>query len=346
MKSVVKRIAVLALLLVSLGGSQSFQSADLQSAEALRNEYDQLTKYYQELELKYREQKRQVDALDTRANILPMLCGGRLTTLTGSPYPETNRTSQSTIYFTPCAGNRITLYTSSVWKLFTFSELSLALSGLTTGKNYDIFIYNNSGTAALELGAAWTSDTVRSTALTTQDGVWVKSGDATRRYIGTFRATSATTTADADSNRLLWNLCNRTKRSLLVLDATDTWTYAASPWRQTRATGTNMFGIVIGINDSMLGVRALLQSGSATGMPWVSTGIGIDSTTASSALLMGGTSNANLSTQLWADYLGYPGEGYHAINWLETTDASATVTFYGDNGTTFIGSGMMGWVEG
>jgi hypothetical protein len=44
------------------------------------------------------------------------------------------------------------------------------LSGYTTGKPFDIFGYDNSGSLAIE-SLVWTNDTVRATALTLQDGI-------------------------------------------------------------------------------------------------------------------------------------------------------------------------------
>jgi hypothetical protein len=72
-----------------------------------------------------------------------------------------------------------------------FSEVSASLSGLTPNTNYDVLGYNNSGTLALDL-VAWTNGTTRATALARQDGVLVKSGATTRRYLGTLRTTGTT----------------------------------------------------------------------------------------------------------------------------------------------------------
>jgi len=342
--SVAKRSLILLALFFLVGCLRNDGNADSQRIAGLQRQYAELEAQYAEMEKKYQQQKLLVEDMQNRSGILPILCGGRLTTLTGDPFPTADRTAQSTIYFTPNAGNRISLYSGGRWKLFAFSELSLALTGLTSDTNYDVFVYGNAGSATLEIGSAWSNATTRSVALTSLNGVLVSSADTTRRYVGTFRSTSTTTTEDSKSKRFIWNLCNRGKRTLEVLDATDSWTYASTSWRPARNNTANKFSIVLGINEAVVGVRTLLQSGSATGMPWISSGIGIDSTTVNSAILMGGTSNPNVSTQVWAEYLGYPGAGFHEITWLETTDGSTTVTFYGDNGSDFLSSGMLGWV--
>ena len=72
---------------------------------------------------------------------------GRLTTESGVPVSTSDRTAQGTIYFTLYNGNQLGLYTGVVWTLVTFTQMSLALSGLTSGKNYDVFIDYTSGTS-------------------------------------------------------------------------------------------------------------------------------------------------------------------------------------------------------
>ena len=79
----------------------------------------------------------------------------RLTAVSGNPTPTAETSTVSTIYLTPYLGSTIALYDGSNWDLYTLTEISLALSGLTAGKNYDVFVYNNSG-ISLELSAAWT----------------------------------------------------------------------------------------------------------------------------------------------------------------------------------------------
>ena len=116
------------------------------------------------------------------------ICGGRLTLTSGTPVTTADVTGAGTLYYTPYVNGQIALYDgSSTWTVYTFTERSLALT-VTSGKNYDVFAYNNSGTVTLELSAAWTNDTTRADALTTQNGVTVKSGATTRRWLGTIRA--------------------------------------------------------------------------------------------------------------------------------------------------------------
>jgi len=152
------------------------------------------------------------------ASYAPQTINGRLTLETGVAVSLTDQTAKTTLYFTPYQGNRVSLYNGVAWETFTFSELSLPLGTLIADTNYDVFIYDNAGTLALELGAAWSSNIARASALALQDGIYVKSGATTRRYIGTIRTTSATTTEDSLLKRFVWNRANSIGRDLYYED--------------------------------------------------------------------------------------------------------------------------------
>lgn len=177
------------------------------------------------------------------------LCQGRLTTETGVPVSTADRTAQGTIYFTPYNGNLVWLYDGSRWVPFRFTERSLSLT-LTSGKNYDVFLYNNAGTLTLELSAAWTNDTTRADALTTQDGIPVKSGATTRRHLGTIRASGTNTTEDSEAKRFVWNRYNQKGRSLRKSAAGAQHDYTStSTWRYWNNDATNIYAFVVGSTD-------------------------------------------------------------------------------------------------
>ena len=146
------------------------------------------------------------------ASVFAQVCNGRLTLAAGVPEFDARAadvTGATTIYYTPFKGNVISLYDGTVWTTQTFSEISLALGTLTASTNYDVFIYNNAGTLTLELSAAWATNATRTDAIALQDGILVKSGAATRRFLGTIRTTSTTTTEDSMVRRFLWNAENQ-----------------------------------------------------------------------------------------------------------------------------------------
>lgn len=78
---------------------------------------------------------------------------GRLGGTSGSPFNQADQLAIGTLYYTPCTGNLISLYASSVWTPTVFTETTLSLSGLASGTACDIFGYSNSGTLALEADA-------------------------------------------------------------------------------------------------------------------------------------------------------------------------------------------------
>jgi hypothetical protein len=143
----------------------------------------------------------------TAAVVDNSLANGRLTLTSGTPVTTSDVTAATTLYYTPYNGNRISLYDgTSAWTTLTFNELSLALTNYTANSNYDIWAYNNSGTVALE-STIWTNNTTRATAITQQNGVWVKSGATTRRLLGTIRITGTTgQTEDSRTKRFISNV--------------------------------------------------------------------------------------------------------------------------------------------
>lgn len=254
----------------------------------------------------------------------------RLTLTTGVPVTTTDVTSATTIYCTPYKGNSISLYDGTVWVTRQSSEFSLALSGLTSGKPYDVFCYDNSGTPTLEF-LVWTNDTTRATALTYQDGVLVKSGAATRRYLGTFYTTSTTTTEDSAAKRYLWNYYHRVVRRMQRQETTASWTYTTPTIRQARANTANQLNFLIGVAEDAVPARLLAMVSNSSVGAAVAVGIGLDSTTAFSAdgqALFANNTTANYLVQLNANYNGVPSAGRHYLTWLEISSAVGTTTWY------------------
>lgn len=213
------------------------------------------------------------------------LCNGRLTLESGVPVSTTDQTAKTTLYFTPYKGNRISLYDgSSAWTTLTFIELSLSLSGYTADKNYDIWAYNNSGSVALD-STVWTDDTTRATALALQEGVYVKSGTTTRRYLGTIRITATTGQCeDSTTNRYVWNYYNQLLRNLNS-DGYTSHTYAGTTLRYWNNDTTKKVSFVIGVKviPLKIALAALFKTGSAS--YW-----------AAVASVLGGSAGGNFST--------------------------------------------------
>jgi len=85
--------------------------------------------------------------------------GGRLTTESGVPVSTSDRTAQSTLYYTPYVHNIINLWDGSQWKPITFSEDTLALGTLTADRCHNVFAFLNAGALDLEI-YQWPQSTV------------------------------------------------------------------------------------------------------------------------------------------------------------------------------------------
>jgi hypothetical protein len=248
------------------------------------------------------------------------ISNGRLTLASGDPgFDALDVTAATTIYFTPFKGNIISLHTGSSWVSHSFSELSLALGTLTSDKNYDVFLYNNAGTLTLELSAAWATNSTRTDAVILQDGIYVKSGATTRRYLGSFRTTSTTTTEDSELKRFLWNVDNQIIRRAFK-DMTGSHTYSVTAWRMYNGDATNKIEVLVGKPaTASVGFSAGI-SGTANLASYV--GVGINTTAGPT----GSFAFANANIALVQGVLGQPTNltmGYSELNLIQYTSNSA-----------------------
>ncbi len=210
--------------------------------------------------------------------------GGRLTLESGVPVSTTDQTAKTSIYYTPFVGNVVPLWDGYKWRPIEFSETTLALGTLTSGKPYDVFGYISGGALALE-ALAWTSDTARATAVTLQDGRYCKSGDKTRLLLGTFYTTSTTTTADSESYRYLSNVYNQVCKRL-VNSSTSSHTYTTGSWREWNGgTGINKCNFVsaLPLNTVPCSLNVNMQISAAGTVGYAN--IDYDSTTGTNRLI-------------------------------------------------------------
>lgn len=201
-----------------------------------------------------------INAIEIANGVNPAraICELRLTLSTGVPVPVSDVTGATTVHLTAFRGNCVSLFDgSSAWAVFALAaDLSLALGTLVANTNYDIFCYSNSGAPALELGA-WTNDTTRATGLVLQDGILVKSGATTRRYLGSLRTTSTTTTEDSAANRLLFNWYNPVERHLLAQNVSSPTTSSAT-WASVSSTTASF---LVGFQASSVQFNAIVNAG-------------------------------------------------------------------------------------
>jgi hypothetical protein len=267
--------------------------------------------------------------------------GGRLTMASGDPTPAS--AIGGTLYYTPYLHDAVTLWDGTRWVLLRFPETSLALA-VTNAVVYDVFAFLSSGALALET-LAWTSTTARATAVTFQDGRLCKSGDKTRLYLGTLRASNTNACADQVTMRYLWNYYNQVPRLLRSVETTASWTYGTNSWRLANNAGSNAVSFVLG-QDRPVRAHVLATADVASGAQYAP-GIGLDRTTANDATLSSVSYNANATTVRdtpTADYENSPGIGFHTLNWIERAP-SGTPTVYGLV-TDYINSGIIGSLLG
>lgn len=284
----------------------------------------------------------------TTPKIFAGICQGRLTLTAGTPVTTADVTGATNVFWTPNAGNAIALYNGSTnWTLMSFVETTLALGTLTNDLPYDVFAFNNAGTLNLE-ALAWSTKTARATALVLQDGVLVKSGATTRRYLGTFKTTSTTTTEDSYAKRDLYNFYGQTKRPMRVLEATDTWGYATATIRQANGSTANQLEVMIGVAGEAITVtiHAILTTNTPGNDTY--SYIGEDSTTTPSSSALHGRHDAPtvgfMSNEAFLETI--PALGLRQFMWLEKGAGAGTVTWYGDNGTPgAMQSGIVGSIR-
>jgi len=275
----------------------------------------------------------------------------RLTLTSGLPVTTADVTAAATVYCTPYRGNEIGLWNGTAFQNYASAEMSIPLGTLVAGKAYDIFCYQNAGVPTLELGAAWTNDTTRAVALAYQNGVLVKSGDPTRRYLGSFYTISTTQTCDmelhagATTGRYLYNYYNRIARSMKRYDSTPNWVYTTAVIRQANANAANQLNFILGVAEDAISaqVSIIINNTNATGGGTV--GIGLDSTIAfhADALVDNGfVSIANGVANPKSSLTVIPSAGRHFLSWLEYAPAFGTTTWYGNGGGANARTGMTG----
>ena len=269
----------------------------------------------------------------------------RLTLTSGLAVTTADVSAAGTVYMALYDGNQIALYTGARWTVVTSAQLSIAVSS-TAGRPFDIFCDYNGGTPALRI-TDWTTAPARATALTTQDGVLVQTGNLDWRYLGTARTISANQVSDSAAFRHLWNYYHRKERSMLVVDTTNTWTYTTATIRQANGSTANQLDYVIGVAEDMI-IARVASAAQNTGQVTVAVGVGLDTTSGNSVgFIASRTTNpaSNVNVTVSTDYQAMASIGRHYLVWTEYSVASGTTTWYGDNGSGGIQqSGIQGSV--
>lgn len=253
--------------------------------------------------------------------------GFRLTLETGVPISTSDQASKTTIYLTPYTSNAAWLEYSGVVRRYELAELSLALGTMTASRGYDVWLYATSATAAALEILVWTSATARATALARDNaGRWVKSGDTTRLYVGSFYSTSTTVTDDTAAKRFVWNFYNRVQRTFTSQDATGSFTQNTGGMSTLAAVNG---GDADWKREFFRGLDEDPVSASGTVFVGSSTQVGVtfclDSTTSQSTLAsMGTVTSSGTGFSATGHFCGLLGLGYHYLQCSAATGASST----------------------
>ena len=278
---------------------------------------------------------------------------GRLTLTTAVPVTTSDVTGATTIRYTPYRGTRVPIWDGTNWTQKVFTELSnittnsatgnAGPAAVTTNSNYDLFVWSNSGVLTLTRGPAWTSDTARgsgagTTQITMQNGVYTNTvaitngpGAGLGTYVGTVRSDGSSQINDSVLKRHVWNYFNRVPRSMVRIES-GSWTYSSASIRQANGSANNQLAMVRGLDEDVALARSAAQvfSSGAT-IREVGSIIGLDSTSAAAAGLLGGDGECTSSVfaLLRSDYCGYPGLGSHLLQLLEYAGGADTQTWVG-----------------
>ena len=274
------------------------------------------------------------------------IIGGRVTLESGVPVSTSDQTAKSTVYWCPDEyGDSFPLWDGSAWVWWTGQpEKSVVLSGLTSGKQYDLVLYANGGTTYLDLMPAWASDTSRASGIERKNGRWVNSSAVTTvingfslsQYrgliVGTLRTTGTTTTEDSDAKRFVVSLYNRASRRAHHAETEASWPYTTAAWRKQNNSSSNRIEWIDPIGDMLIQIFNQAVSNNSTADVTRYIGIGIDSETVDT----NSASSTNVTTSGGDAYSAVAvtkivGMGYHYAAALEFSGSIGTTTWYGNS---------------
>lgn len=278
---------------------------------------------------------------------------GRLTLSSGLPRMQSQVSGASNVYYTPDVGDLIPIWSGSVWNLWSFTQLTLALD--TTdhpiNKNFDVVVFDDSGTRRLGTMPAWTDDTTRAAAVTRRNGLWVNDATVNVRHssgtasvaanratlVGTIRTSAAGQTSQqigavsasgGGNNKLyVWNFYNQIPIKAYSIDTTSSWTYnVANTFRSANASDANRISFVTGQNEQQLSAWFNSHAAAAASTS-AQVGVKLDATNGQDQKL--GDTSSIARVPVSGEQHRTMGLGHHFIQAVENVTAANTCTFYG-----------------
>ena len=247
------------------------------------------------------------------------------------PFPGTDQSAKTTLYIHRVGGDRTDIYntTRTTWQP-TVQTATLSLTTFSASTMYDIFVYDGGSHTLAAEKLAWTNVTTRATALVWNEGRLVKSGDASRLYIGSVYADGSSQLNDTASKRDVWNHYNRVPRHFLAQPTGGFHTYSSTTYREFgggSTLGQTRVSIVCG-EPTPVEAAAQCYCFHGTSGQYASTSVGVDTSSVSSAQGKGCWVD-NSGTQVPCEYRGTLAAGYHTLRFLQQAVASGTMSWAG-----------------
>jgi len=267
--------------------------------------------------------------------------GGLLSLNTG-PLSLNSTVSASTLTYIPVVHRYISLFNGTRYDAYDIgaSGISLAftLAANTQGEAY-VRAVGSTPTLSVETG----------TTVVRVDGIPVKSGDPTRRHVGTvYGWTSANTIMwrpRADSATVghphlgIWNRYNQRQLVLEQNDTTDTWSYGTATWRPVRNAWRLEF-VVDPLGETLVNGHMYVDCACVARTPISALSSLNNNTDGFGTVLRQGDSNGsspgNGFQTCHAKYLRSWNGGFKTLYPLELS--SAATSFYGDDGVNGVRS--------
>lgn len=255
--------------------------------------------------------------------------------------------------------------------MVSFTSTGLLPSGVTAGTAYYVV---SAGLTANQFEFATTIDGTaitfgtgntgvlsvhisnqRATDISLQDGRYCKVGDKTRLYLGSFLATSSTTTqfsrglagtTNVGGRMLLWNYYNRVRMAAYVIDTAAGWSYNGTVFRQADGVFGNRVDMVVGVSEDIIEAQVtgtcILTGTSSVGAIAVGLDTVLTANRITNRLYSAGTSLTMMSVTGTFEELLAP--GMHSITWLERGCISTTCNFRGSQDGSQDGMQVQAWV--
>ena len=261
--------------------------------------------------------------------------GGRLSVSMNDPVADGE---SDTLYYIPYYNDLLPIFNGYGLQTVTAASTSISVASLPAGSAYDVFCYIVEGTLSvtgatlsLELNP-WTDPNTRNDSLEYAYGFLCKSGDPTRRFLGSCYIGSDGLIQDwgnyqgvsqNPAKRFLWNLYNRVRRDAYMFDETASWTVLGdNNWRiidgLTAPQGCLEF--FRGADDDLVEVNGLVNANVQPNSNYYSA-IGLDADTPVTESSIYGnfnnSTNKSINLALSSFYRGRPGIGYHNVRLLE-----------------------------